>query len=62
MSSTVSKQIGNTKITVHSKSGFLYMSPEEQREYFRKLQEAGDPVICRIAETMSRLHYENQGA
>ncbi|WP_038083885.1 hypothetical protein [Tumebacillus flagellatus] len=55
MSDSVTLNLGGTKVTLHSKTGVLRMSPDERKEHFRKLQEDGDPVICQLATTMTKI-------
>ena len=43
--------IGNTRIIVRSPNGVIVMEPSEQREWFRRQWEQGNPVVRTIAET-----------
>lgn len=52
---TVVKQIGATRIVIHSPSGFIQMSTEEQRQWFTQQWENGDPVVRNIVETVCRI-------
>lgn len=47
---TVVKQIGNSKITFYSPSGVITLSPEERGQWFTRELEAGNPVVCAIAD------------
>jgi sugar phosphate isomerase/epimerase len=47
---TMVKQIGNSKIIVHSPSGVIAMTPEQRREWFARQWEEGNPVVRRIVE------------
>lgn len=59
---TVIKQIGETRIIVHSPSGFIKMSPEEQRQWFSEQWEAGDPVIRNIVDIVCRIRSKRPNA
>jgi hypothetical protein len=48
-------QIGQTKITVHSPSGFIYKSSAEKSEWFRREYEAGNVAVRRIVEIVTEL-------
>lgn len=52
---SVTHSIGNTKIIVHSPTGIIQKSKQEQQEYFSKKQLEGDPIICQIAERVTEL-------
>ena len=52
---TVTHRIGNTTITVVSKSDVILMTPQERGEWFRKKLEEGDPVCNAIADTVTRI-------
>lgn len=43
-------EVGLTRITVHSPSGVIAMSPAEQKAWFDAEWEKGNPVIRRLAE------------
>jgi hypothetical protein len=58
---TVTHKIGNTTIILHSKSDVILLPPEEQREWFREQEKAGNPAVCRLMETANRIllnHFE----
>lgn len=43
-------QFGNTTVIIHSK--LAWMSPEEQRTWFREQWELGNPVLRQIADAV----------
>ncbi|WP_018130179.1 hypothetical protein [Effusibacillus pohliae] len=43
-------QVGNSKITVHSPCGVIAMEPDEQREWFKREWESGNPAVRRLVE------------
>lgn len=52
---TVVRQIGQTKITIHSPSGFISKSLAEKQEWLCREQEAGNVVVRRIAQIVTEL-------
>jgi hypothetical protein len=57
---TVVHQIGNTKVTVHSQSGIIGMSPEEQQAWFLQELEANSVIVKGIVEAVSEIHMHLQ--
>lgn len=51
---TVTRMIGNTKITIHSPNGLISMSAQERQEWFHSEWAKGNPVVKRIVEVMHK--------
>lgn len=52
---TVTRTIGNTKITIHSPNGLISMTPEQRTEWFQSEYKKGNPVVKRIVEAMFKI-------
>lgn len=48
-------QIGSSKITVHSPTGVIALSGDEQREWFQEAWQAGHPVVRGIAYQVTQI-------
>lgn len=56
---TVHHQIGKTRIILHSKSDVILMTSDEQREWFQKELDEGNPQATRIRDAVQRILYNS---
>lgn len=57
---TVEMMVGNVRVVMHDKTGFILLSPEEQQKEFDRRLAAGDPVAVGIARAVADIYHERK--
>lgn len=53
-------QMGNTRIIVHSPTGFIDLTPKQQSAWLERAYEAGDPIATAIVDAVYNILVEER--